>query len=624
MKNRMYSKSYIMKNFLLIFCLMANIYLYGQVTFEKKYNDGYSDVANVIRQCPDKGYIILGTSRQESGTQYAYLTKTDSLGEIEWSKYFYSIYRGNSIENDYNGGFIMVGYESYVNGKLLVLNLDSSGNIIWSKGFNYNYSYIEGNNIVQTLDSNYVITGTCEVSSGNRDIFLLKLDSNGDSLWTKTYGDSGFDVEYDMKKTNEDGFIVAGTSQLGYHGEYKLNIIKINGYGNIIWSRTYNEGFEAFSIDLTSDNGYVVLGYKYGTLMMKVDSAGNVKWTKMLIGFQGSCVIETTDNGFFATGGNFYQVKTDSTGNIMWEQNPGEKHPGGYSKNCIQTIDYGLATIGHYYDNDYQKETILFIKTDINGCICPTIKNISGPKNVTVNQPSEFKVQLNYGTDTLQYNWNLNNGQIVSGQNSSLISVIWSQTGTDTLRVSISNDCGSDSLLFPVNILDCVTPLTDSIYGNLISHFSTENYFVNKIEGSEPIVYNWISDIAHIIEGNGTDSITVEWMHEGTGYIQMTAENMCGQDSLVKYVTVILTSINEMDNAQILIYPNPTLDGKFNFETTKAYEKLSILSLNGQLLYEKGYFGNSGQVNLSALPKGIYILKLFLSNMSIARKLIIL
>ncbi len=612
-----------MKDHILFFCLFTSLFSYSQVTFEKKYNDGYYDGASVIRQCSDKGYIILGTSTRVSATQYACITKTDSLGNIVWSKYLYSWNRGNSIEETYDGGFIVVGHNQYSTNKVSVLNLNSAGNINWAKEYSYNYSFIEGNNIVQSADSNYTIAGTCEVGSGNRDIFLLRLDMNGDSLWTKKYGDAGFDEVYDMKETNDGDYIIAGTSQLGYHGEYQLYILKVNSEGTNIWGRKYLEGLSAKSIDLTFDDGYIVLGYMYGMIMIKVDNAGNVKWTKMLNGFQGSCIIETTDKGFYATGDDFYQVKTDSAGNIIWEKNP-EQYAGGYSKNCIQATDTGIATVGHFYDVDYQRETILFIKSDINGCICPNIQNISGPTNNTVNQPSEFTALMNYGTNTLNYNWCSNYGQIVSGQNSSSARVIWSLTGIDTLRVHISNDCGTDSLIFPVNILTCVTPLTDSIFGNSISWNNTESYFVNKLEGSEPIFYNWTSNIANITGGNGTDSVTVKWMHDGTGYLKMIAQNLCGQDSLVKSVTVILTSVEKTDNAQIVIYPNPTPDGNISLESTTTIEKLSVLSVNGELLYENKFNGNSGHVDLSALPKGIYILKLFLSNYYLIRKLIIL
>ena len=609
-----------MKKFIFILCLFIGTFSYGQGTFEKSYNDGNWDRANCIRQCNDKGYVILGTSETASDYQCAYLIKTDSLGNIMWTKYFDMIW-GNSIEKTFDGGYILLG-NSTDNYRISVIKIDSAGNINWSRKFNFGTLYSEGNNIVQTSDGNYVIAGAYEISSGNENIFILKLNSNGENLWAKTYGDGGFDVVHDMKKTNEGGFIIVGESQVGYHGEYKLDVIKLNSVGTLVWKKKYDEGTSAYSVCSTFDNGYIILGVH---LLMKIDSVGNVKWSKTTNILQGRCIIETNDKGFFATGDNFYIARTDSIGNLIWVNNLGLNHPyQGYLYDCIKTDDNGLAVIGFFDDDSIERESILFYKMDSVGCICPSINQISGPYNVTVNQPSEYNAKI-YGTGSPYYNWSVKYGQILSGQGTALVNINWSQTGIDTLLLVVSNDCGKDSIYYSVNILDCVTPIIDSIYGYSYAHSEFDNYYVSKLEGTEPVVYNWTSDIATITTGNGTDSVTVRWLHDGTGYIKMVAENTCGTDSLIRYITVIHASIEDINSSQILIYPNPSHDGKFNIESKKKFEKLTIHSTGGQLLLDNTVFnGNSGLVDLSTLPKGIYILKLFSSNDCITKKLIIM
>jgi len=615
-----------MKKFIFILCLFIGTFSYGQGTFEKSYNDGNWDMANRIRQCNDKGYVILGSSLTGSNVRSSYLIKTDSLGEIKWSKYFNSPLFGNSIEQTIDGGYILSGFGcSGSNNGMTVIKTDSIGNINWLKEFNFGILSYAAMNIVQPFGNNYIIAGSYQVGSGNLDVFLLNLDANGNSVWTKTYGDGGFDIVHDMKKTNDGGFILVGESQLGYHGEYKLDVIKVDSVGNPVWARKYNEGLNARSVYPTFDNGYIILGYNYEMLLMKIDSVGNVKWDKTFNGIRGGCVIETNDKGLFAMGDNHYVAKTDSSGNIIWENNIGIAPGSGASTNCIQTNDKGLAIIGFYNDNLIQRESILFIKMDSNGCITPSIHQICGPHNVTVNQSSVFNEKMNYGTGFLNYYWSTKNGQILSGQGTALVNINWSQTGIDTLLLVVSNDCGKDSIYYSVNILDCVTPIIDSIYGYSYAHSEFDNYYVNKLEGTEPVVYNWTSDIATITTGNGTDSVTVRWLHDGTGYIKMVAENTCEADSLVRYVTVNLTSIEEIKDPQILIYPNPSHDGKFNIESKKKFEKLTIHSTGGQLLLDNTVFnGNSWLVDLSTLPKGIYILKLFSSNDCITKKLIIM
>lgn len=296
----------------------------------------------------------------------------------------------------------------------------------------------------------------------------------------------------------------------------------------------------------------------------------------------------------------------------------------GFLNDCIQTMDNGLAVIGYYDDQIIGKETIKLIKTDAEGCIEPSIKQIMGPQNNTVSVPSEFNVKMNYGTDSLTYYWSSKNGLILSGQDSSKVNVLWNQTGTDTLTVIVSNGCGIDTTAHPVIILLCAQPLIDSIHGNSVSHFLTENYFVNKLEGTEPIVYNWTSDIANVIYGNGTNSVTVEWLYNGTGYLRMIAENACGNDSLLKTVAVVLTSVEETNNEQVTLYPNPSSYGKFSYSSGRAFEKLLVFSLNGHLVFESTKIAGTGVIDLQGLPVGIYILKMISNETCIIKKLILI
>jgi len=608
-----------MKNYVLVLCLLISISSYAQVTFEKSISDGYSDWGTSIRQCNDKGYIILGSSAM--GTSSLYLIKTDSLGNTMWSKYFYSCSYANAIEKTFDGGYILLGYE---NSDISVFKIDSSGNVNWSKKI-LNY---EGNNIVQTSDSGYVIAGTYEVASGNEDIFMIKLDSKGDSLWYKTYGDSGFDVVNDLKTTNDNGYIIAGTSQLGYHGNYELDIIKLDFAGNIVWANKYNEGTDAYSIDKTFDNGYIILGYEYGMLLMKIDSIGNVKWTKTLGGSQGSCIIETEDKGFFAITDYSHVAKIDSAGNIIWE-----KHFNlidGISPNCIQTNDKGFAIIGRHEDDLTQKNDIILIKMDSNGCVRPSIHQISGPLHVTVNEPSEFNVNLNYGTDSIIYNWSVKHGQIVSGQGSLSVNISWDKTGTDTISIVASNDCGKDSSSYIVNILDCVIPLITPITAdNYVDSWPTHtNCKIDLLEGSKPVNILWIAPQGDINYGQNTDSAIVSWSQVGIiDSILVIASNQCGSDSSA-YNTIIyicICNVKEENNANsnnILIYPNPASDRIFIEHVLKQNAEISIYNLVGDIVLQKQLNNEECEIDISGLSKGIYLIRLINSLETIQQKLI--
>lgn len=600
----------------------------AQITFEKSYsNIGYNR-ANCVRQCDDKGYVMLGSFQDaQAFEKQMYLVKTDSLGKMKWNR-TYPPDDGISIEETFDHGFILLGNDFSV---MTIIKIDSVGNMMWTKHFRNNKlsgSLISGSTIVQTSDSGYAIAGTFQVESGNVDIFLLKVKSNGDSLWQKTFGDKGFDVVYDMKKTKANGLILAGESQAGYHGNYFIDIIKVNANGDQIWSNKYIQGSSAYSIHQTSDNGSIVTGFNYGTLLMKIDSSGNVKWNKLLNGSQGSSVIETKDNGFYVTGDNFYCVKTDSAGNLLWEHKLGigNLNTSGFSRNCIQTNDDGLATVGWYDRNSL--ENILLIKMDPNGCVRPSIEQIYGTHNVTVNESVSFTTTLNSGTDFLHFDWSTKHGQILHGQNNDSINASWNQIGLDSLMLVIFNSCGIDTLYYPINIQQCVIPLTDSIHGSYLvnPHTTSPDYYVNKIQGTEPIVYSWSSDIVNIINGNGTNNISVSGIHNGSGSLIVIYSNSCGSDTIEKSISVLLNGVNEINSARFLISPNP-----FSFRTTLQASiplhnaTLTVINCFGQKVAEiKNINGQSIDFNRENLPSGLYFFRVTEDNkVSSVSKLVI-
>lgn len=263
-----------MKPSLLICCFLVGSFSFGKVTFEKNYSDGNHDRAYRILQCADNGYIILGRSQNIFSNYSTYLIRTDSLGDTVWCNSYSSIQDPTSISKTNDGGFILIGGSNVY--QLIVLKLDLFGNTTWQQQYNLSNLYVRATVIVQAADNNYFITGYQDISAGNRDIFLLKLNPLGQLMWDKKFGDAGFDEATDMKATNDNGFIIAGTSQIYYQGPYQLYVLKINSAGNQVWAQKYSHGTSAFSIDLTYDCGYIVMGYG-PMFLMKIGTLGEFK-----------------------------------------------------------------------------------------------------------------------------------------------------------------------------------------------------------------------------------------------------------------------------------------------------------------------------------------------------------
>lgn len=363
----------------LIFCIT---FIYAQppdTLWTKTYGGTSGDVGLAAQYTSDGGYIIAGwTYSFGAGIQDFYVVKIDSLGNTLWTKTYgdTSYERAYSVQETFDGGFVIVG-ETWSFGAggsdIYLVKINVSGDTTWTKTYG-DTGYEWGRSVLQTSDGGYIITGTTDsYGAGSYDIYLIKTDSTGDTLWTKTYGGINTDESCSFIKTNDDSYVIVGYTNSFGAGSYDIYIIKINATGDTLWTRTYGEGGVDIgsAINLTSDGGYIVTGNtnSFGAdsidvFLMKIDSLGNSQWTKTYGGIEidfGSSVQETYDGGLIVVGGSnsfaegssgfdVYLIKTNSVGDTLWTKTYGLSSGGidddvGYR--VIQTSDFGYAIVGY-------------------------------------------------------------------------------------------------------------------------------------------------------------------------------------------------------------------------------------------------------------------------------------
>jgi len=315
---------------------------YGNVEWQKAYGAAVFDHANTIQQTTDGGYIVIGgTSSFGAGGVDLWVLKLNSYGNIQWEKSFGGINwdYGYSVQQISNGGYIVAGVTSSFNQgnyDFWLLQLDSNGNVVWQKIYSRPYADF-AYSIQQTSDGGYIVAGSTRTFvDGGEDVWVLKLDSDGDIVWQKTYGGSGNDYAYSIQQTSDGGYIVAGYTNSFGAGYDDIWVLKLNSEGDVEWQKTYGAaGFDyANSIQQTSDGGYIVIGetHSFGAggsdvWVLKLDSNGNVLWEKTYGGYYteyAKFVRQTSDGGYivagytnsFGPGGEFWVLKLNADGDI--------------------------------------------------------------------------------------------------------------------------------------------------------------------------------------------------------------------------------------------------------------------------------------------------------------------
>jgi hypothetical protein len=346
---------------LIIFVGFFSLYSKSQspiIQWQQSYGGSNHEEACSIKLTSDSGYIVCGYTFSKDGdvlgnhdttetTSDSWILKLNSFGNIQWQKCYGGSLneRAYSIQQTFDGGYITAGKTNSNNGDVSgnhsndydywVLKLDSAGIIQWQKCLGGSGDD-EATSIIQTNIGNYVVVGYTYYSNdgdvtgyhgGYGDYWIVCLDSFGQIKWQKCFGGSGCEKAFSIQQTSDEGFVIAGYADLnngdvsgnhGSSGDYW--IVKLDSVGNFQWQKCLggSDNEEAYSIEQTNDGGYIVGGYASS-------NDGDVS------GCHG--------------GYDYWIVKLNSTGNIQWQ-----KCLGGsiyeYAYSIQQTIDNGYIVAG--------------------------------------------------------------------------------------------------------------------------------------------------------------------------------------------------------------------------------------------------------------------------------------
>ncbi len=382
-----------MKNSLIVFLCLISLYnTTAQNNLVKQWDYRYGGGGYEHADCKpiitnDNGFLIGCTSESDSSGDKSvntigccdyWVAKLNHQGLIQWEK----AYRGDKGDalfcllptND--KGFLLggesssgIGYDKsqpeWGLGDYWIIKIDSLGNILWDKDYGgLNTDWLQ--KVVNSSNSGYLLGGTTlsgiggdktQPSWGSYDIWLVKIDSIGNKIWDKRIGGSGFDKLRDMVATPDGGFILAANSSSGVSGDktaadFGLSdywVIKIDSLGNILWNKTYGGILwdDVYSITKTNDNAYTIGG-------ISISDSGGVKTQNTK---------DTATNNWVYRG-DYWIVKIDSIGNILWDKDYGGQGPENDFGNVFATYDNGFLLSGTSFSNISGDKT----EDNINEC----------------------------------------------------------------------------------------------------------------------------------------------------------------------------------------------------------------------------------------------------------------
>jgi hypothetical protein len=357
----------------------------AQQRWERNYGGAGDDYGAFVQQTQDTGYIVVGLTTSFGNGMQIYLIKTNALGDTLWTRNYGGTGddEGVSVRQTQDGGYIVAGGYNYSGGaQVCLIKTNALGDTLWTRTYG-GAGNDWGEVVQQTQDGGYILVGFTTSFGSGEQVYLIKTNAGGDTLWTRTYGETGDDEGWFVQQTQDTGYIVAGIyDNLGTNPQVYL--IKTNAGGDTLWTRTYGWSGQNYggAVQQTSDGGYIVAGYtnSFGkgdqVYLIKTNASGDTLWTRNYGGTgndRGCSVQQTQDGGyivagafdFFGANPQVYLIKTNAGGDTLWTRNYG----GTGEEVCIsaqQTQDTGYILVGwtRSFGNGYQ---VYLVKTDANG-----------------------------------------------------------------------------------------------------------------------------------------------------------------------------------------------------------------------------------------------------------------
>lgn len=604
--------------FTIIICCST---LSSQNLFHKIIGDQNNSDLQDMKPTSDGGSIFIGKTN-ELGNEDILLTKLDSSSEVIWSnKYnFNAIDEGKGIAIDSNGDYIFVGetIDGVNNRDIISVKTDSTGNIIWSKQFGGIND--EGvNKVITTADGGYlIIAHTMSYGNGAQDLYIIKLNSSGTLMWNSVIGGSAGDIPYSAIELSNNDIIITGLTSNGL-GSADFLFVRLNSSGTLLSNKNIGSSEYEYGEEIilrNNGNGFAIIGSvndpstnNLNTLVLLTDSFGNPTLARSI-------------------GGKFYK----NIGHNIFSVNDGYIITGSTQYSNKDILLYRMRDNGsvqwskHYGTNDTEEAFTSFQRAD-RSILCGGVSN-------SFNQNSRntylVSVDSNGYSECYNKNYNFSLPQSLSFTTTSpILATDYTLNPPTTLSILETNHSSNNNTICPKTSFRKVThdgkgsvgsKILKSYEGGYITSGSTRNWstvpsfsLLNTDEEGNPL---WMNTYLTSSQFDNMISTDMDYTNDNgyvtVGYFPYPQNGgiIIKTDSLGSIIwskqynggnNVIFNGVRTLTNGDIIIIGSTT-----NASTgTGSTERMFVLKLSnsGNLIWERTY----GHNNNGCVPRAIEV-----------------
>jgi len=406
-----------------------------ETLWSNTYGGTENEEAQEIITTRDGGLAILGTTKSidgditdhESTNDDVWLFKINTAGTLLWSRTYGGSDedQGQDLIETADGGFLVVGFTRSTDGDVSrnagfhdqwVLKLDATGVLEWEKSFGFSGTD-QAFSVVSTSDGGFFVTGFLDVSAsegegntgkgastahGVGEFWGHRLDASGNVIWSRFFGGTSNDRSFDVLQTNDDAFLMVGASEStdfdvsNSQGSYDFWVVKVANTGELLWEKSFGgSGIDIAYSAVRVNDGFIIVGDTRSTdgditnnngeadfWIVKIDVEGNLVWEQSYGGtdFESARAIKPLNDGNFLVAGSsrssdgdvsenngendFWIIKINGEGSLLWEQSFGGSEID-FSRDIVETNEGTFIIAGESesadseIDNKGNKDVLL-------------------------------------------------------------------------------------------------------------------------------------------------------------------------------------------------------------------------------------------------------------------------